>query len=259
MPKYKVGVCESAPELIAGSPAWDGMCGRVQREKPDLFLLNELPFGSWAAAAPVFSETGWRRTCELHEQGVARLGDIGAPLIASSRACEVDGERVNQAFIWSSADGAEPAHTKQFFPEEEGYWEARWFTGGERHFRVVDAGALRVGFLLCTEVMFNEWARHYGRNGAAVLLVPRAVGKASLHRWLVAMRMAAIVSGCYVLSSNRAGTDSKGQEFGGQGWVVDPEGNVVAQTSASTPIAYHEIDTDAVAKAQSGYPCYVRE
>ena len=107
--------------------------------------------------------------------------------------------------------------------------------------------------------MFNEHARGYGRRGAQVLLVPRAVGHASLGRWRVAMRMAAIVSGCYVLTSNRNGVDAKGQRFGGAGWIVDPGGEIVAQTSEATPVVFHEIDTDLVARAQRDYPCYVRD
>src|SRR5262249_31330806 len=128
-----------------------------------------------------------------------------------------------------------------------------------REFHVATAGNLGMGFLICTDVMFNEHARHYGRNGAQVILVPRATGRESLARWLVAMRMAAIVSGCYVLSSNRTGTDSRGQVFGGLGWIIDPSGEVVAQTSASTPVAFHEIDTNVVRQAQADYPCYVKE
>ena len=174
-------------------------------------------------------------------------------------ARELDSARVNEAFVWTARDGAIGAHTKQCFPDEEGYYEARWFERGERNFRVVSAGDAKVGFLLCTEIMFNEHARRYGRNGAQLILSPRAVGKASLPRWLVAMRMAAIVSGCYVLTSNRGGTDSKGQLFGGCGWVIDPEGELVAQTSRATPIVFHEIDTDYIARAQKEYPCYVKE
>jgi N-carbamoylputrescine amidase len=73
------------------------------------------------------------------------------------------------------------------------------------------------------------------------------------------MRMAAIVSGCYVLSSNRGGVDSRGQVFGGAGMVVTPDGELVVQTSDATPVAFYEIDTQAVARAQRDYPCYVKE
>jgi N-carbamoylputrescine amidase len=255
----KVAVCETTPELTAGSAAWNTLRRVLDAEGPDLFVLNEMPFGKWIAAAPTVDDDVWKRACDVHEEGVARLHELGCPVVVASRARELEGRRVNEAFVWTPSDGARGAHTKQFFPDEEGYYEARWFEGGDRHFNVVPAGELGAGFLLCTEVMFNEYARHYGRGGAQVILAPRAGGKASLHRWLVAMRMAAIVSGCYVLTSNRGGTDSNGQIFGGRGWVIDPEGDLVAQTSESTPVVFHELDKDCVTRAQGKYPCYIKE
>jgi len=255
----KVGVCELTPELTAGSSEWDALRRALDSEKPDLFVLNEMPFGEWVAGAPAFDAEAWKRACDAHQEGVRRLEELGCPVVASSRARELDGRRVNEAFLWTASDGASGVHTEQFFPDEEGYYEARWFEAGERHFNVATAGDARVGFLLCTEVMFNEHARHYGRSGAEVILAPRAVGKSSLPRWLVAMRMAAIVSGCYLLTSNRGGVDSKGQLFGGSGWIIDPEGELVAQSTEATPFVFHEIDTDFVARAQKEYPCYVKE
>jgi N-carbamoylputrescine amidase len=259
MSRIKVGVCQGAPELFPASPDWKELCRAVEKERPDLMLLGEMPFGSWISAGPEFDQTVWSECVARHEEGVARLGELGASVVASSRPREVSGKRVNEAYVWTRESGAQAVHTKQYFPDEEGYYEARWFEGGERHFRVESAGELRAGFLICTELMFNERAREYGRKGAQVILVPRATGKALLPRWRVAMRMAAIVSGCYVLSSNRGGTDSKGQPFGGRGWVVDPEGEVLAQTSETSPAAFHEIETELVGRAQRGYPCYVKE
>ena len=258
MSRIKLAVCEAPPELRHGSGEWKDLCSRVAGGAPDLMLLNELPFGPWIAAGPALSEALWRESCASHERGVAHLGELGATTVASTRPLELEGSRVNQGFVWTG-NRLRGVHTKQYFPEEEGYYEARWFQAGERHFRVEAAGPVRAGFLICTELMFNEHARAMGRAGGQVLLVPRAVGPESLERRLVAMRMAAIVSGCYVLSSNRAGTDSRGQTFGGRAWIVDPEGNVVAETSPATPVVFHEIDTDLVTAAQRGYPCYVKE
>jgi N-carbamoylputrescine amidase len=259
MARIKVGVCESPPELMPGSSDWRALCRAVERESPDLFLLNEMPFGKWIASGPSFASAPWDEACALHEEGTVRLAELGAPVVAGTRARIVEGRRVNEAFVWTRDGGAAGVHTKQYFPDEEGFYEARWFEPGERHFRVAEAGPVRGGFLICTEVMFNERARQYGRGGAEVIFVPRAAGRASLPRWMVAMKMAAIVSGCYVLSSNRGGADSRGQVFGGSGWVVTPEGEVVAQTSETTPVVFHEIATEAVATAQKDYPCYVKE
>lgn len=71
--------------------------------------------------------------------------------------------------------------------------------------------------------------------------------------------MAAIVSGCYVVSSNRAGTDRKGQEFGGCGWIFDPSGDLIAGTTTDHPVVSAEIDSGRVEAAQREYPCYVGE
>ncbi len=257
--KLKVGVCESPPELLPGSADWSQLCRTVGREAPDLFLLNEMPFGKWIAAGPTFNKGAWKQACAMHDEALTSFAELGAPVVLSSRPRESDGKRVNEAFVWTKEEGATGIHTKQYFPDEEGYYEARWFEGGERHFRIGSAGKLRGGFLICTELMFNERAREYGRGGAQAIWVPRATAKASVPRWTVALKMAAIVSGCYVLSSNRSGADSRGQVFGGAGMVVSPDGDVAVQTSETTPVAFYEIDTTAVARAQRDYPCYVKE
>jgi N-carbamoylputrescine amidase len=255
----KVAICECPPEMLPASPEWTALCRTVSRESPDLLLLNEMPFGPWVSSAPAFDEDQWKATCRLHEDGIERLDQLGAAVVAGTRPRELQGRRVNEAFLWTAEGGIRGVHTKQYFPDEAGYHEVLWFEAGERHFEPAPAGALQAGFLICTELMFNEHARRYGRSGAHVILVPRAVGKASLRRWQVAARMAAIVSGAYVLSSNRGGTDSRGQVFGGAGWIVDPEGDVVTETSPATPVVFHEIDPGWATRAQREYPCYVKE
>ena len=255
----KVGICELHPEMVPGSDAWSRFASQVNEEKPDVFLLNEMPFGSWISAGEKFLSETWKAACDTHTAGVSLLRELGADVVLGSRATELEGRRVNEAFVWTKDGGLEGVHTKQFFPNEAGYYEARWFEAGERHFHVVEAGALRVGFLICTEVMFNEHARHYGRDGAHLIAVPRATPRGTTRRWSTAMQMAAIVSGCYVVSSNRGGVDSRGQKFGGAGWVVDPIGDVMAQTSTTTPVVYYDINLDLVAQAQREYPCNVKE
>jgi len=255
----KVGVGEFATDLEPGSAAWRAVADRVRPERPELLLLGEMPFGPWMAAGEVADPATFDRVSRLHEGGLGTLGDLGASVILATRPRREGGRPVNEAFVWTAQSGVLPAHTKQYFPDEPGYHEARWFEAGERHFRVVQAGPLRVGFLICTEVMFNEHARRYGREGAQVIAVPRATGNESLSRWLVALRMAAIVSGCYVLSSNRGGRDAKGQTFGGRGWVIDPRGEVLCETSAASPLAFCELDAASVRSAQAEYPCYVPE
>ena len=256
---FKVAVCEVPAELLAGSDEWRSLCDAVAREGPDLLLLNEMPFGSWISSSASFDQAHWERSLEAHAEALDHLDQLGAKAVAGSRPRALDNRRVNEAFVWSRESGLRGVHTKQYFPNEDGYYEAGWFQAGPRHFECVDVGGLNVGFLICTELMFNEHARRYGRDTVDVVLVPRAAGADSLRRWLVAVRMAAIVSGAYILSSNRAGTDSRGQVFGGTGWIIDPWGDVVAETKVAAPLAVHHIDTTVVRRAQIEYPCYIKE
>jgi len=256
---FKGAVCDVPADLQAGSAEWRSLCDEVARERPDLLLLSEMPFGSWISSGASVDQARWEHSLHVHAEGLDRLEQLGAKVVAGTRPRCLENGHVNEAFVYTREGGLRGVHTKQYFPNEDGYYEARWFKAGPRHFESLGVEGLNIGFLICTELMFNEHARRYGRDGVDVVLVPRAVGVPSLARWLVAARMAAIVSGAYVLSSNRVGADATGQVFGGGGWIIDPSGDVVAETGAARPVATHHIETAVVRRAQSEYPCYVEE
>jgi N-carbamoylputrescine amidase len=255
----KLAVCENPSDMVPRDEAWQQLARATQTLHPDILLLNEMPFGAWLAASETKDDETLRDSQRLHADGVACFPDLGVPTILGTHPTFEQGRSVNQAFAWTADSGAAPVHTKQFFPDEKGCYEARWFERGETHFRLADARGLQVGFLICTEVMFNEWARYYGRQGAHVIAVPRATGPRSWQRWQTALAMAAIVSGCYVVSSNRRGVDLRGQEFGGRGAIFDPQGEQVAETSAQQPVVVVELDVERIAQAQKSYPCYVAD
>jgi len=256
--KIRVAVCQNPPEMTVCSSEWSTLCERGKLLSPALLLLNELPFGRWISAGKRFDRPSWTESQRQHEAGVRQLANLGAKSVALTVPSNIGRRHVNEACIWTKRRGMEPVHTKQYFPNEAGFYEARWFQAGPRHFRIASAGSAKCGFLICTELMFNQHARQYGRSGAQLILVPRATGS-SLERWLVALRMAAIVSGCYVLSSNRGGTGPAGQVFGGCGSIIGPKGDLIAQTSAQEPLVSAEIDLQDVKSAQKDYPCYVQE
>jgi N-carbamoylputrescine amidase len=72
--------------------------------------------------------------------------------------------------------------------------------------------------------------------------------------------MAAIVSGCYVLSSNRSSpAGGSPPHFGGKGFIYSPTGNLLGTTSDGRPLLTMRINLSLVADAQRRYPCNVRE
>jgi predicted amidohydrolase len=64
--------------------------------------------------------------------------------------------------------------------------------------------------------------------------------------------MAAIVSGCFVASTNRRSYDSAA--FAGRSWLVSPEGEILGETSADIPYLTVEIDLEEANRAKDTYP-----
>ncbi len=255
----RLAVCEAPAVLLAGDAAWDRLTESVTASAPDIFLLNELPFGSWVSVGRDPETDALIENHRHHAEGLERLADLSAPTVLGTYPTIAHSKSVNQAFVWTADSGVTPVHTKQFFPNEHGFFESTWFSRGTQKFGIGEAGRVRVGFLICTDVMFNEWARHYGRNGAQLIAVPRATPVGSEHRWKTMCAAAAIVSGCYVASSNRTGVDESGLEFAGKGWIINPVGDIIAETSPEQPVVTAELDLSLVDKAQGEYPCYVEE
>lgn len=60
----------------------------------------------------------------------------------------------------------------------------------------------------------------------------------------------AVVSGCYSISSNRAAED----RFGGKGWIISPDGELIDSTTSDRPIVVADIDIDVANEAKKTYP-----
>jgi N-carbamoylputrescine amidase len=253
----KIGVCQLPDELTTADLAWRRLERRIASDGPDMTLLNEMPFGSWLAREKLFDDALAMVSIHAHGSSLAAIGDLPTAVV-SSRPVRAGDRLANEAFLM--ADGEyQPLHHKHYFPQEPGYFEASWFRPTRRGFDVGEYRGIRFGVLLCTELMFTEWARHYRRQRAHVILAPRASGT-SMVNWDAAARMAAIVSGCYVLSSNRFSRAAMAEpRFGGRGFAYSPSGRLICETSETLPFFCVDIDKSLVAEAQRNYPCYVPE
>ena len=253
----KISVCQLPDELSTGDLAWKRFAQRIERERPDLALMNEMPFGPWVARESAFDAHLAAISIDSHESALTAFSTLPSAVV-SSRPVGNMSRLANEAFLMAEGD-YRAVHHKQYFPQEPGFFESSWFAAGRPGFDVFEHRGVRCGVLLCTELMFTEWARHYRRQGAHVILVPRA-SETSMRAWDAAARMAAIVSGCYVLSSNRV-SRSVGAEprFGGRGFAYSPTGELIGETSEAVPLFCVDIDEALVAEAQNRFPCYVRE
>jgi len=255
----KITVCELADSPDDFQKDWLSLVEHIRRERSDLVLLPEMPACPWFAARPAFDEQVWRQVVLIHDLFMVSLEGLAPATVLITRPIERDNQRVNQAFLWNQKLGYKPAHFKTYFPDEPGFFEAKWFHSTPRDFTSLDWGNIKIGFLICTELMFNEWARYYGRQGAHIIAVPRATEKVTVERWLIALRMAAIVAGAFVSSSNHVGLGPSGVNFGGAGAIISPEGEVLAVTSREQPFITVNINLHDAETAKKTYPRYVVE
>ncbi|HVN55069.1 MAG TPA: carbon-nitrogen hydrolase family protein [Anaerolineaceae bacterium] len=255
----KATVCELSNEPDRFEEDWRALAGHVHEQGSDLVLLPELPFHPWFAWTRPQDPAVWRAVVAAHQAWEARLDELGARYILVTRAVERDGERHNEGYLWEAGVGTRPAHVKYYLPEDEGFWESSWYQRGDGRFEPVQAGLLSIGFLICTEIWFLHHAREYGKQGVHLIVCPRATGKPTTQKWLVAGRAAAVVSGAYCLSSNRISAEGSPADLGGLGWIVDPDGEVLALTSSQDPFVTCEIDLSRADHAKSTYPRYVED
>lgn len=253
----KIAFVEWPENLSTEGPHWLSLRNSITAARPDILLTNELPFGPWIAEGPAFSHDDAQLSLRVHEQSLQGLIDLRLPAVISSRPVWKGERLANEAFVIENGI-ARPLHRKQYFPNEPGWFESEWYAGDSSGFIVAEVLAIKVGVLLCTEAMFNEHARAYGKQKVSLIVVPRASGM-NIESWKIACAMASLVSGAYVVSSNRVGRAKGGTQFGGSGFAYAPQGHLLAVTSASNPLLTFDLDPNQSTSAQSDYPCYVPE
>jgi N-carbamoylputrescine amidase len=253
----RVGFVQWPDGLVPDTDIWSAVAADVMQCAPDVLITNEMPFGPWLAASPIFDLERAKESVQIHEDGLEALQALKVPIVISSRPVIAGGRLANEAFILARGR-FRFLHQKHFFPAEEGWFEREWFRTAKPGFEVMEIDGLRIGALLCTELMFNERARAYGKSGAHLIAVPRATGR-SLAPWKTAGAMAAIASGCYVVSSNRIGSDSGGPAFGGRGYAFAPDGSLLFESNEERSIVVFDLDKVLAEEQKSRYPVYVEE
>jgi len=252
----KVGFCEMPCQLDPAGPVWEALSERISGAGADMMVLNEMPFGPWLARFSRYDSEAAASAIALHERALETFDRLGTRVVIGSRPVAAGAKLANEAFAW--VDGAYlPLHHKHYFPNEPGFYESVWFHAEAAGFAARDLPGAKVGAQLCTELMFNEWSRHYRREGAQIIAAPRA-SELAVGRWQAALAMAAVTSGCYVISSNRVGPEGD-LRFGGRGFAYAPGGELLAETSARDPVRVVEVDLALVTAAQADWPCYVPE
>lgn len=122
---------------------------------------------------------------------------------------------------------------------------------------VVDLGELGVlGLSICYDVRFPEHYRALVDMGADVFAVPAAfltvTGK---DHWHTLLRARAIENTCYLMAPAQGGRHNARRESYGHALVIDPWGNVLADTGDTNGLAVAEIHPERSREVRSQLPC----
>ncbi len=250
----RVTVCELPHEPALLETAWAALREHTTRERTELLLLPEFAFVEPLWLAPEFDAARWADAVAQAERWLDRLPELGAGHVVGARPVTQAGVHLNQGFAWSNEHGARPLRSKHHLPDEPGGWEARWFDRGDAQFPRFEVGGLSFGLNICTELWALDTYASYAAQDVAAILSPRATAGATTAKWLAVGTVAAVRSGAYSISSNRVSSDGA---CGGVGWIIDPDGALLARTSASEPFQTRDIDLAAARAARATYPRYV--
>jgi N-carbamoylputrescine amidase len=250
----RVTVCELPHEPKALTTAWAELCRHTERYASELVLLPEFALVNPVWEAELFDRGQWAATEALSDAWLRRLSELHATYVVGTRPVSINEGRFNQGYIWSAGRGLVALRRKFFLPAEPGNWETTWFERGDQAFPPYQAGALSFGLNICTELWALDTYSTYAARGVQMILSPRATAAATTEKWVSVGVVAAVRSGAFSLSSNRV--DPTGA-CGGVGWIISPDGEILATTSAEAPFATVSIDLAATIAARDEYPRYV--
>lgn len=253
----RLTVCELPDDISAFVDRWYDLCKHVKSEDSELVLLPEMPFSRWISATQEDSKKEWVEAVQAHDYWIDRLSELAPATVLGSRPTYSDGRRLNEGFVWTEEEGSRLVHEKTFLPDAPWFWEASWYEVGEKSFSLVECAGAKCGFLICTELWAAEQAREYGQNGAHLIANPRVTETFAAEQWRAGAQTMSTISGAFLASSNRTTVPSENiaeAPFGGGGWIVDPDGSVLAETSKSQPFITVDIDLTVAESAKSTYP-----
>jgi predicted amidohydrolase len=115
---------------------------------------------------------------------------------------------------------------------------------------MVSVGKVQLGLSICFDLRFPEMYRELARSGAEILAIPAAfnavTGKA---HWEILVRSRAIENHAFVVAAAQVGTTNEGIATYGHSMIVDPWGEVLAESAKLVPdVITAVLDLDEVAK-----------
>ncbi|HSJ37582.1 MAG TPA: carbon-nitrogen family hydrolase [Planococcus sp. (in: firmicutes)] len=111
------------------------------------------------------------------------------------------------------------------------------------------------GGVICYDIRFPEWIRAQALNGAKLIFVPAEWPAARIDHWRVLLQARAIENQCFIVASNRVGSDPN-NEFGGSSMIIAPWGEIRMDMKMEEGIGYAELDLAEVEEVRKRIPVF---
>jgi predicted amidohydrolase len=179
---------------------------------------------------------------------IRRLAALAGDMVVTAGYCEAAGGRLYNSAVCVTGDGVLGNHRKVHQPLSE---DATYRAGGE--FAAFDTPVGRLGMMICYDKAFPESARELALDGAEIVACmsawptsrTAAAADLSQDRWKRRFdlfdRVRALENQIVWLSANQAGTFGE-LRFVCSAKVVDPGGEVLADTGVAAGMAVAELD-----------------
>jgi predicted amidohydrolase len=211
-----------------------------------LVMFHELVIPGLVQFVTTDNGNKWKKNAEpipgpLTERLCALARTTGQWLLPGSMY-EQEGDKLYNTSMVISPQGEIVAKYRKMFPwlpYESG-------TAAGDQFCVFDIpGVGRFGLCICYDMWFPEVSRSLAWLGAEVILQPTLTPTSDRELELTMCRANALFNQCYFISVNGIGTWG-----GGRSTMIDPDGRVLQEASASQTILTEIIDLDHVTRTR---------
>ncbi|MFE2434708.1 carbon-nitrogen family hydrolase [Streptomyces sp. NPDC059409] len=213
---------------------------------PELWTTGAFAFEEFdAAAEPLRGPT--------YEAMAKAASDAGVWLHAGSiPERDADGRLYNTSLVFSPAGDLAASYRKiHRFGFDKG--EAVLMGAGREPVTVTVPDTATLGVATCYDLRFPELFRALVDAGAEILVVPAGWPERRRSHWTLLAQARAVENQAFVLACGTAGTHA-GVPQAGHSIVVDPWGEVLAESGAGEEVLTVEFDPGKVARTREQFP-----
>ncbi len=110
-----------------------------------------------------------------------------------------------------------------------------------------------IGLSICYDLRFPELFSKLADKGAKIILLSAQWPETRIRHWKILAQARAIENQCFMVLANRTGNDQS-LIFSGCSMIVDPMGNIIADTGAEDKLAFAEIDLELLENTRTTLP-----